>query len=366
MLMIPGPSDPEPEVLAVLSLPILPHYGEEWMSVYTETTAMLQKVFETKNEVLIVPIPGQLAVEMAALNLVARGDQAFVCVDGVFSGAIAKSVEAIGGKAVVIDSEFGSGPTLEQVKAAVDGTKDVAGKAIFLVQNETSTGAAVDPGEIFRYCKKKGMLTVLDSISAFGGMPCKSDEWKVDYAIGYSSKAIGGVNGTVPVAISKQAWETAARRKGKIHSTFLDLNSWRRAIEVDSSWGHPYPTSMPTSVIMALRKALSMALDEGLDRRYRRHARAARTLRHGLRGLGLEIFTDSKFYSNTVSVARVDEKWDAELRRRLVSDYDIMVAGGLGPMKGKVMRIGHMGTSAKKRNIELTLAAMARLLEQLR
>jgi alanine-glyoxylate transaminase/serine-glyoxylate transaminase/serine-pyruvate transaminase len=364
--MIPGPSDPEPEVLAELSLPILPHYGDRWMSVYTETTHMLQKVFETENEVLIIPIPGQLAVEMAALNLVKRGDEAFVCVNGVFSGAITDSVKAVGGKPVVISPELGAAPTFEQVKSALDGVKDLTGKTIFIVQNETSTGAAVNPGEIFRYCKRKGMYTVLDSISAIGGMALKADEWKVDYAIGYSSKALGGINGAVPVALSKEAWEVAASKKGKIHSTFLDLNAWREAIDVDSSWGHPHPTSMPTSVIVALRKAVSMALEEGLEKRYRRHAEAAKELRDGFGDLGLEVFTESKFLSNTVSVARVEERWDGELRRRLVKDYNIMIAGGLGPMRGKVLRVGHMGRSARHENIELTLAAMSSILKQVR
>jgi alanine-glyoxylate transaminase/serine-glyoxylate transaminase/serine-pyruvate transaminase len=364
--MIPGPSDPEPEVLAELSLPILPHYGDRWMSVYDETKSMLQKVFETRNEVIVVPIPGQLAVEMAALNIVNRGDDAFICANGVFSGAIVNSVKAVGGKPVVISSELGTGPTLEQVKSVLDGAKSLEGKSIFVVQNETSTGVAVNPADIFRYCKKKGMFTVLDSISAMGGMELKADEWKVDYAVGYASKAIGGVNGVVPAAISKEVWERAKSRKGRIHSTFLNLNSWRKAIDQDSSWGHPHPTSMPTSVIVALRKALSMALEEGLEKRYRRHADAAKELREGLKGLGMDIFTDPKFYSNTVSVARVDEKWDAEFRRRLVRDYNIMIAGGLGPMRGKVIRVGHMGRSARHENIELTLASMASVLKQVR
>ncbi len=364
--MIPGPSEPEPEVLAELSLPILPHYGEKWMSLYTETTSMLQKVFETKNEVIIVPIPGKLAVEMAAVNLVTRGDEALVCINGIFSADIVDAIKARGGRAVPVTSEFGTGPTLDQVKAAVDGLKDPAGKTIFLVQNETSTGAAVNPGEIFRYCKKKGMITVLDAISAIGGMELRSDRWSVDYAIGYSSKALGGVNGACPVAISKEVWDIAAKRKGKVHSPFLDLNSWREAIDVDSSWGHPHPTSMPTSLIVALRKAVSMALEEGLEKRYRRHAEAAKQLRSGMRSLGLEIFTDPAYYSSTVSVARVDAKWDLELRRRLVADFNIMIAGGLGPLKGKVIRVGHMGRSARHENIELTLAAIGQVLKQVR
>jgi alanine-glyoxylate transaminase / serine-glyoxylate transaminase / serine-pyruvate transaminase len=364
--MIPGPSEPEPEVLAELSLPVQPHYGQKWMVIYQETTGMLQKVFRTKNEVLIVPIPGQLAVEMAVENLAEKGQHVFVCVNGLFSQSIVDMVDVVGAKAVPIRSALGRGPTLEEVKRAVESDGDPAGKSIFIVQNETSTGAATDPGEIFRYCKKKGMLTALDSISAIGGMDLATDEWEVDYAIGYASKALGGVFGAQPVAIGRDAWDAAKRKKGRIGSTVLDLNAWRDAIDVDSSWGHPYPTSMPTSAIMALRKAVSMALEEGLDNRYRRHADAAKEMRQGLTELDFELFTDAQFYSSTVTAPKMDEKWNAEFRRRLLTDYDIMIAGGLGSLRGKILRIGTMGSSARHEKVQTALAAFAAVLKQLR
>jgi alanine-glyoxylate transaminase/serine-glyoxylate transaminase/serine-pyruvate transaminase len=366
MLMIPGPSDPEPEVLAELSLPILPHYGDKWMSAYTETTTMMQKVFKTKNEVIILPIPGQLAVEMAAVNLVSAGEEAVVCVNGLFSQSIVDAINVTGGKPLEVRAEPGDGHTLEMVKSVVDGMRDPAGKSIFLVQNETSTGVAINPAEIFRYCKKKGMFTVLDSISAVGGIDLRADEWEADYVVGYASKALGGVNGAEPVAVSQAVWDEVAKKKGKIHSAFLDLNVWREAIDVDSSWGHPHPTSMPTSVIIALRKAVSMALEEGLENRYRRHADVARAMRTGLQGLGLDVFTKPGFYSGTVSVGRVDARWDMEFRKRLVSEYDIMIAGGLGPLKGKVVRVGHMGSGARLEKVNATLAAMEQVLKKVR
>ena len=366
MLMIPGPSDPDPEVLAELSKPILPHYGDKWMALYTETTAMMQQVFRTKNEVLILPIPGHESVEMAAMNLVKKGEEALVCFNGVFAQNIVDAIAAIGGKPVEVRAEFGKGNTVDQVKAVVEGMKDPAGKAIFIVQNETSTGAAVNPAEIFRYCKSKGMFTVLDSISAIGGIDLRADEWGVDYAIGYASKAMSGINGVVPVAISPRVWELVAGRKGQMPSTFLDLNAWRDAIDNDSSWGHPHPTSMPTSVIAGLRKAASLVLAEGLDNRYHRHAEVAKEMREGLRGLGIHIFTDPDYYSNTVTVGRVDEKWDLEFRKRLVSEYNIMIAGGLGPLRGKIIRVGHMGTSAMPDRIRITLAAMEQVLKKVR
>lgn len=366
MLMIPGPSDPEPEVLAELSLPVLAHYGDKWMKVYQDSLSMLQKVFKTKNEIIIVPTPGHLAVEMAVANLVEKGQDVFICVNGFFSDTIVGMAKALGSNPVVISSPLGRGPTLEEVKATIEARGDPTGKSIFLVQNETSTGAATDPSAIFRYCKSRGMLTALDAISAIGAMDLRADEWQVDYAIGYSSKALGGVFGAQPVAIGPAAWEAARRKQGRISSTFLDLNVWREAIDVDSSWGHPHPTSMPTSVVVALRKALSMALEEGLDNRYRRHAEAARSLREGMKSMGLELFTDPTFFSSAVTVAKLEGPLNGELRSRLARDYDIMIAGGLGSLKGKIIRIGTMGSTARREKVQLTLTAMEALLRQLR
>ena len=357
--MIPGPSQPDPEVLKALAEPVLPHYGAHWKSIYDDTTTKLRKVFGTKNDVLLMPVPGQVAVETSVVNLVGRGGTGFVCVNGVFSGMIPQMIKAVGGKAVAIRSKLGSGPTAEEVATVLDESgEDVAGKALFLVHTETSTGAATSPAEIFKVCRKRGVLTVLDAISTFGGMEVKMDEWGADYVIGYASKAIGGIFGAQPVAIGKASWEAAKLNKPRIHSLFLDLNTWREAIEQDGSWGHPYPSSMPTSVIVALRKAVDLALTEGLQNRYERHAKAASQLREGLAAMGLQLFTDEKFLSNTVSVAKVRPAWSASLRRRLLEKHDIMIADGLEGLSGKIIRIGHMGTSATPKAISTTLDAL--------
>jgi len=299
-------------------------------------------------------------VETSVVNLVGRGGTGFACVNGVFSGMIPQMITAIGGKAVVIRSKLGSGPTADEVASVLDNAgRDVAGKALFLVHTETSTGAATPPAEIFRVCRKRGVLTVLDAISTFGGMEVRADEWGADYAIGYASKALGGIFGAQPVAIGEASWEAAKQNQPRIHSLFLDLNTWRKAIEQDASWGHPYPSSMPTSVIVALHKAVDLALKEGLQNRYRRHAKAAAQLRDGLKGLGLGIFTDKRFLSNTVSVAKVQPAWSPPLRRMLLEKHDIMIADGLEALSGKIIRVGHMGTSATPKAISKTLDALS-------
>jgi alanine-glyoxylate transaminase/serine-glyoxylate transaminase/serine-pyruvate transaminase len=359
--MIPGPTQPDPEVLKALAEPVLPHYGPMWKPVYEDATTKLRKVFgTTKSDVVLMPVPGQVAVETAVVNLVGRGGTGFVCVNGVFSGMIPQMIKAIGGRARVIRSRPGYGPTAEEVAEALDAAgRDVAGQALFVVHTETSTGAATNPAEIFRVCRKRGVLTVLDAISTFGGMEVRADEWGIDYVLGYASKALGGVFGAQPVMIGKAAWDAAKDNRSRIHSLFLDLNNWRKSMEVDGSWGHPYPSSMPTSVIVALRKATDLALKEGLQNRYQRHAVAARKMREGLSSLGLDLLTDERFYSNTVTVAKVRPGSSAPIRKRLLDKHGIMIADGLESLSGKIIRIGHMGTSATPEAITKTLAALS-------
>ncbi len=363
--MVPGPSEPEPEVLTTLALPILPHYGEEWKEVYNDTTAKLQKIFKTSNDVIIVPVPGQLVVEMAVANLVPRGQEAFVCVNGYFSEMIVSMIEYWGGKPVVIRSGLGEAVTPDQIEEAVE-KKDPSGKPVFVVQNETSTGVVNPVEAILKVCRKHGMLTVLDSISAFGGIDVRVDEWGADYAIGYASKAIGGVFGAQPVALSGDAWKAAKKNSDRIHTRFLNLNIWAKAIEEMGPWGHPHPSSMPTSIIVGLRKAVDLVLKEGLTNRYRRHEEVAEFTRKSLKELGLKLFPDRKYLSNTVSVASVDPEVDRKLRGRLASRYDIMIAGGLGELSGKIIRIGHMGTSATIQAVSTTIAAMESVLRDIR
>ncbi len=366
MLMIPGPSEPEPEALSSLSLPILPHYGEKWGKVYTETAGKLQKVFRTSNEVIIVPAPGQACVEIAVANFVRKGQEAFVCINGFFSEMIEEMVRLYGGKPVVIRSrKYGSAVRAEDVKAAIDNSKDSVGKCLLVLQNETSTGVVNPVREILKVCHEKGVLSVLDSISAFGGMDVRVDEWKADFCIGYPSKALGGVFGAVPISVSGECWDVARRNAENICGRFLNLNVWRKFIDEWGKWGHPHPTSMPTSVIVAMNKALDLVLSEGLENRYERHRGVAKMMRDGLKSLNLEIFPSENCVSSTVSVAKIDPRYDERLRGELARKYNILIAGGLGKLRGRIIRIGHMGTSATFPAVSITLEAIGSVLQNL-
>jgi alanine-glyoxylate transaminase / serine-glyoxylate transaminase / serine-pyruvate transaminase len=369
-LMIPGPSQPDPEVLASLSLPVMAHYGSQWAGIYNGTIAKLRKVFQTttkQNEVILLPCPGQLAVEMAVSNLLGKGGEAFVCFNGFFSEMISDIITHHGGKPIPIQAEYGQAVTVENVRAVVQSTPRSTGdkkRCLFLVQNETSTGVANPASDIMKVCREEGLVSILDSISAFGGMDVRVDDWKVDCCIGYPSKAIGGIFGVTPISFSKECWERAKKNEADIQSRFLNLNVWRHYIDEWGAWGHPHPSTMPTNEVIALSKALDLVLEEGLEQRYYRHKEAAKMMREGLESLGLPLFPDKRWASDTVTAARVDPKKDELIRTQLNEKYGIMIGGGLGPLRGKIIRIGHMGTTASTWAVSTVLAALREILKE--
>ncbi len=207
------------------------------------------------------------------------------------------------------------------------------------------------------------MITVLDCISSFGGIDIRVDDWKVDFCVGYASKALGGVFGAVPVAVSQDAWKVAERNKDGIVGRFLNMNTWAKYAKKWARIGHPHPSTMPTSIIVALNKAVDIALSEGLERRYERHKKVADLARKGLKSLDLELFPDERYASNTVSVAWIDPVRDRILRSELENKYDIMIGGGIDELEGKIIRIGHMGTSATVAKVSMTIEAMRAILK---
>jgi aspartate aminotransferase-like enzyme len=161
-------------------------------------------------------------------------------------------------------------------------------KAIFLVHNETSTAVVNPVKEIGKIAKKNGILYAVDAISSFGGMEIRCDDWNIDVCVGYASKALGSIMGVTPVMISEKAWEVAKNRKNPIRGRYMNLNVWEEHIEEKSEIGHPFPGSVPTSLVLALKRAVELAIEEGLENRYKRHTITGKAVREGIRAIGLQ------------------------------------------------------------------------------
>jgi len=360
--MIPGPSEAHPEVLSILSRPVMPHYGIDWGRIYEETCEELKEIFNTKQSVIILPGSGNAALELAVGNLLDPGDKALIAHNGWFCEIFRQIAQAYGTEPILVKVNPGEIVPAERVREKMEEEKGI--RAVFVVQNETSTGVLQPVEEIGAIAKDFGALLVVDSVSSFGATEVRADDWNIDICIGYASKALGAINGVVPIMISDRAWERAEKRKEPMRGQFLNLNVWKKSIAEWGSWGHPYPTSMPTTLVLALRRAVELALEEGLENRYRRHQVSGRAMRAGVRALGLRVLPDEKVASHTVTVATTPEEVNVDrLRETLYDKYDIMIAGALTDVKG--LRIGHMGVTASPMFIIPTLAALEAALSDL-
>jgi alanine-glyoxylate transaminase/serine-glyoxylate transaminase/serine-pyruvate transaminase len=362
-LMIPGPSEVDPRLLTVLSGRVLPHYGAEWGQIYAETLELVKKIFKTGEQAIILSGPGNLALELMAANIVEPGDKIVNVRNGWFGDVSGEIIQAYGGDVVDVKAEPGEIVTADRLKETLDEAGDI--KAVFAVQNETSTGVENPIWEMGRIARKHGALFCVDSISSFGGVDLRMDEWQIDMCVGYPSKCLGGINGAVPIAIGKRVWESVETRRSPIPGRALSLKVWKKFMTEWAPIGHPFPTSMPTNTIRVLQEAARLALEEGLEKRYLRHEVASHALREGCRVLGFEPYVRPEIRSKTVTVVRVPAGQDAKIREGLERRFNIMVAGGLGELRGKVLRIATMGVTASPFYVLPTLEALEVLAREL-
>ena len=363
ILMIPGPSEADPRVLATLATPVMAHYGPGWAAEYNGTLDDLKKIFKTREQVIIFPGPGNGGVELVAANLVEPGDKILTIVNGWFGEILTEVIKAYGGQPIEMRTEYGQIINADDVDARLDEEKDI--KAIFVVQNETSSGVENPVRDIGWVARKHGVLYFVDSISSFGGVNVEVDEWGIDACVGYGSKCLGGIHGAVPIAIGRRVWELVESRRSPIPSRFMSLRTWKLFIQDWAAMGHPFPTAMPTTVILAMREAAKLALEEGLENRYRRHFVASKAMREGCRKIGFEPVAREDVRSKTVTLVRVQEGTAGNIIDTMENRFSIMIAGGLAKLKGKALRIGTMGVTASPFYVLPTLSALERTAAEL-
>lgn len=363
MLMIPGPVDVSYEVLSELSKPLLPHYGEDWGSIYEGIIKGLKKIFNTSYQVMLFPTPSSAIIEVGIVNLVEPKGELIVVSNGFFGERVAEIATYSRRNVVRVEADHGEVVPPEAVAKAFEESPDAS--ALFSVHVETSTGISNPIREYGKVAREYGAIFMVDAVSSFGGMELNVDNWNIDYCIGYASKALGGVPGLTPVSISERAWEFINSRSYEPPTWYFNLKIHRWYVENWGKMGHPYPTTMPSHSLMALRKALDMAIEEGLDYRYRRHAEIARAFRAGIRAMGLEVLAPEEYAASTVTAVLVPEGTDSKIRDIMLRKYNLMISGGLSKLVGKVVRIGHMGAVANPKHVSYALLALGSALEEI-
>ena len=358
LLLGPGPSNVNPRVIRAMTMPLMGYLDPTFLKVMDEVSELLRQAFRTSNALtLAVSGTGTSGMEATLVNLLEPGDSVVVGINGLFGVRLADIATRCGASVTTVNAEWGQ--TLDP--AAVDQAMSEAGqvKLLAVVHVETSTGVVQPLPPLAEVAHRHGALFLVDAVTSLGGVDLRVDEWGIDACYSATQKCLGAPPGLSPVTLSQRAVDTVTGRETPVQSFYLDLLQLQRYWITDRTYHHT--ASMP--MIYALREALVMAMEEGLDARHRRHQRNADALKAGLAELGMRPVAAAENQASPLTAALVPEGLDeAKVRRALLSEYGIEIGGGFGPLAGKIWRIGLMGESSQGSHVLTLLHALESLL----
>ncbi len=362
-LLIPGPVEADDDVLDAISQQTLPHYGPAWMALFNETVGMLKRLFETQGDALLMPGPGSAAVESGISSLVPRGHSVCVLENGFFGSRMVGIVEACGLRPWVVSAPLGQPVDPGDVRRHLREWLPVAQaegqpiEALALCYHETGTGVLNPLEEIAAVAHEFGLALIVDAVAAFGGVRIPVDEWGIDVCVGVPNKCLGVPPGLALVSVSQRAWEMAHANPTP-HGWYLSLKTWAWFLEEWGDW-HPYPTTMPTNNVVAVNQGLKKVFEEGVEAHFASFRNAAGRVREGMAEMGFTLFPDAAYAAPVISALNCRPGVDAvDMQHFLLDEHGLMIAGGLGELKGKIFRIGHMGRGRDPEVIEALLAAV--------
>ena len=342
LLMLPGPTTADPRVLQAMGKAVVNHRGDEFGEIYTETTQLMSKTFQTENDSYILTGSGTSAMEAAVSNLVNRGDKILNVVGGKFGERFADISKMHGIESVPLNVEWGTAVTADQVQEALEADEDI--KAVTMIHNETSTGVAAPIQEVGEVMKNYDALFIVDTVSSLGGDYVDVDKFHIDACVTGSQKCLAAPPGLAAITFNDDAW--AACEKVEPNNYYLNMPKYRAN-------GNKTPAQTPytpsVSLIYAMKEALEIIQEEGLENRVARHHQAAAATRDAVKALGLELFPDEAVSSATVTAVKIPEGVsDDDIRGTMLNKYYVQLAGGQDHLKGNIIRIGHMGVISYK------------------
>jgi len=358
-LMTPGPTPVPPQVLAALAEPIVHHRSPDFRPVYESCLTRLREVCRTEQEVLLFASSGTGAFESAVQNLVSRGERHLVVSAGNFGERWAALTNAYGADVDHLQYAWGETPDPEDVRARL---REREAKAVWIVHSETSTGVVSDIQALAAAAKEGGALTVVDAVSSLGAVPCETDAWGLDVVVSGSQKALMTPPGLGICAVAEAAYGAT----GDTPRFYFD---WERTRKAQQKFDAAF--TPPVSLVAALDVALGLLLEEGMDNVFERHVRLGRAARAGAKAMGLELFSPDEDRSAVVTAVRMPDGIDGDDVVKLLRDkHGITIASGQGDLKGKMIRLGHIGffdvfdITTALAAIELTLAELGADIER--
>lgn len=353
ILMGPGPSMADPRVLKAMSTGLIGHLDPEFLQLMDQTQKLLRYVFETENP-LTIPISGtgSAAMEAAICNLVEPGDAILVCCNGYFGLRMQDMAERYGAEVTRIDRPWGQVFDPSEIEEAL---KAKPAKIVGIVHAETSTGARQPLEDIARIVHEHGALLIVDAVTSLGGLPVRVDALEIDACYSGGQKCLSVPPGASPLTFGPRAIEKLSNRKTRVPNWYLDLTT------IQKYWGgeRTYHHTAPISSIYALYEGLRLVAEEGLEKRWTRHQENVEYLWSEMESLGFGLLVEQSYRLPSLTTVIVPEHLDeADARKQLLNDYNIEVGGGLGELKGKVWRVGLMGYSSRKENVNALTSAL--------
>jgi len=372
-LRIPGPTPCPPEALRAMGKQMINHRGKEFGEILDSITEKLKQVFQTKGDVLIFTASGTGGLEAAIVNTLSPGDKVLSISNGVFAERFRDIAEQYGAKVNRLDFEWGKPVNLDVVDKALKADSDI--KAVLVTHNETSTGVTNDLSEISAVVKKFDKLLLVDAVSSLGCIALPTDEWHCDVVITGSQKGWMVPPGLTMLSVSEKAWQ--AHAQAKMPRYYWDFTKAKDYLQTGQT-----PWTPAISIFYALDATLDLMLSEGLPNIFARHARVAQLARNGIKSLGLSLFSEEDYASNTVTAVSAFGRKGGEndstnyfaaepqidvskLIQILRDEHDVVIAGGQRKLSGKIFRIGHLGF-VYDGDIEAVLEALTKALPEAR
>ncbi|MGB6564183.1 MAG: alanine--glyoxylate aminotransferase family protein [Candidatus Binataceae bacterium] len=361
VLLGPGPSNIHPRVMKAMLSPMVGHLDPDFIRVMDDIKKMSRIVFQTTNEITFpVSGTGSAGMQTVMANLIEAGDEVVIGTAGVFGTRMVEVATRLGARIHRVDAEWGRIVEPALMEKAITTAKSP--KLVAIVHAETSTGIDQPIEEISKMAHAHGALMAIDAVTSLGCSPLEIDGWQIDACYSCTQKGIGAPPGLSPVTFSARAMEAVRKRKTPCTSWYFDLSL------IEKYWGpdRVYHHTAPITMNYALYEALRIVVEEGLEARFKRHRGNAAALQAGIEGMGLGLAAQAGFRLPQLTTVAVPSGIDeAKVRAQLLEKFNIEIGAGLGPLKGKVWRIGLMGESCKRQNVMLILSALETILESM-
>jgi alanine-glyoxylate transaminase/serine-glyoxylate transaminase/serine-pyruvate transaminase len=355
ILLGPGPSMTSPRVMRAMASPTVSHLDPLMIAMLDDARARLARLFRAPEGSFAFAVSGTgtSGMEATVANLVREGTSALVVVTGYFGDRLAQMCERYGATVTRLDVEWGRACDPDALRRALDANP---ADVVAMVHAETSTGVLNPIDRMAPLARERGALTIVDAVTSFGGHPLDVDAWSIDACYSCTQKCLGAPSGLAPVVFGPRALE----RRVKSRSFYLDLQLLQ-----DYWLNRRYHHTMSSALLCALHEALVIVEEEGLEARWARHERNHQTFLNGLKQLGLSVLPPAGERLWTLNAVRVPEGiggGEAAVRKCLLDEFNIEIGAGLGPLAGKIWRVGLMGASSSPRLIVLLLGALERAL----